>query len=32
MADKLVLAARGMREGKAAPVLGRVFDFRSDSI
>ncbi|MCC6810666.1 MAG: YgiT-type zinc finger protein [Deltaproteobacteria bacterium] len=31
MADRLVLAARELREDKTAPVLGRVFDFRSEA-
>ena len=31
LADRLVLAARLLREGNTAPVLGRVFDFRSEA-
>lgn len=31
MTDRLVLAARQMREGKATHVVGRVFDLRAQS-
>ena len=32
MADRLVLAARRLREGKADHVVGRVFDLRSEGL